>query len=63
MAEEAAGALGGAEALEVCVGVGAGGEAVEAAGVEVEEVGGAGVGAVGGVGAAAGRFGCLRVEP
>ena len=49
--------------MEVFVGVGVDGEAVEAAGVEVEEVGGAGVGAVGGVGAAAGRFRCLRVEP
>ena len=49
--------------MEVCVGVGVGGEAVEAVGVEVETVGGVRVGAVGGVDAAAGRFGCLRVEP
>ena len=46
--------------MGVCVGIGMGGEEV---GVEVEEVGGVGVGAVGGVGVAAGRFGCLRVEP
>ena len=53
---EEAGALEEAEDLEVCVGVGVDGEAVEA-------VGGVGVGAVAGVGAAAGRFWCLRVEP